>query len=379
VRHQRMRMQEQAEEIARLELQRPRATTESGPIECDVEVLPDEPTEEASILEQEPQRSADLDRLAEDLADQRGVLIEQFHRLAEIQHDWHQERDLAAADLEVLAERLIADEQALSTRQQQTTVVEDLLRARQAEIDAVRQEIVIWRAQLKSREQVFEEEHAKEMRLVCQKEELLDEQLAGLAQLRERWNLRRQEELERLQADRASLARQQKEMHNERVELFAKAETVAEEKRVVAENSLAVEQYRQEVLMRVNDPAAQQRIERLCRGWHSLNADLVRHAKNEQDAARNAIARLDECRTELQDRLSRLTHDESALAQNQSLLDEREAAVKARQLYVEQELRKLEEKLQLPERESVRMMNQIEILAHAVLDDADPAPADKAA
>jgi chromosome segregation ATPase len=367
--HQRARIQEQSEELARLEKQRRKQqpVQRDKPaddadvheaLECAVEVVDEAATTTTSQAEDWQQRCDDLERLAGELADQRSLLVEQYARLVEIQESWQQERGHAAAELEALGQRMAVEEQALTLRQQQTIAGESQLHERRQEIDAVRQEIMVWRTQLKGREQTFAEEYQKELEALRSKETLLDEQLAGLTQLRQRWNRRRQQEVEQALADRAVVERERKETHGQRVELFEKTQRLAEEKRVLAEKSLALEQYRQEVFVRANDPAAQRRIERLRRRWLTLNAAMIANAKNEREITKKDLARLDAARTELLEQLNAITQNDAALSEKRSLLDEREANLKARHLQLEQELNKLESQRREAEAAYVRMKGE---------------------
>ena len=380
--HQRLRVQELQEQINQLEEQRrDRVQGAAMTIEDVPQAIPN-PTETETLVPAQPERDrrcADLDRLAGELADQRALLVEQYQRLVEVQAAWHEERDRAAAELEALAHRLLEDELALGDRQQQATVVEELLRDRQTEMDRVRQEILSAHAQLKAREQSMAEEHEKEMSSLRQKETLLEEQLAGLDQLRQRWNRRRQQEIEQLQGDRELLGRDQRETHAERVLLFEKTQQLAEEKRILAEKSLALEEYCQEVFVRAKDPASQRRVERLRRRWLTLNAAVVAGAKRETESARNDLARLEECRTSLLEEFKRLTRDEDTLTERQTVLDKREADLKTRQLRLDEGLQKLEIQRGQSASHLLRLNDEVENLAKAVFDETDLPNIDQAA
>ena len=239
---------------------------EPEPIACEVEVVAD------SVAPADPaawhDRFAGLDRLAGELADQRCHLLEQYKRLAEIQDVWQRQRDQAAVELEGLAKRLLAEEESLRQRDQQTVLVEELLHKRRQETDAASQEMQADLAQLRAREEAFAHEHQQQMLAVRQREVLLGEQLAGIAELRQRWNRRRQQEIDDLRANRAFVDQQQKEVNTRRLELFDKGQQVEEDRRTLSEKALALEQYHQEVFLRAKDPAAQQRASsRLQRHW----------------------------------------------------------------------------------------------------------------
>lgn len=375
INHQRLRIREYEEKLAQLDAEwrkrrQPGETLAKGKDspEVEVEILSDEPPAVA-MPDEVQRRCADLDRLAAELADQRVLLTEQYRRMAEIQQTWQEERSRAAADLEALALRLASDEQSLLERQQATQTGEAQLQQRQAEIEAIREEILVWRAQLSAREKTLQEEHDREMLDLHQKDELLREQLNHLTQLRLRWNRRRQEEIELLQADRDLLARERQETQVQRVELFGRNQKLTEEKRQIAEKALALEQYRQEVFLRAKDPAAVRRVERLRRRWLSLNSNLIGNAKSERDHALKELARLDESRTQLLDQIARLTQEQVTLAEKESLLDEREAALRAQEGRLELELRKLEESRGPAE---LAVTQDAEAIAQEVYDDQPP-------
>jgi pSer/pThr/pTyr-binding forkhead associated (FHA) protein len=361
--HQRMRIQEQSEELARLDTavgERRARADEPEPIECEVEELPDE----TSVGDH---RTIELDRLAGELADQRVQLIEQYTRLAQIQDAWQRQRDQAAAELDHLAQRLTAEEDALSRRDRQTILIEESLQQRQLEIDAARQDLQVARAQWKSHEAMFTHEHQTHMAALRQKETLLQGQLADLVTLRQRWNQRRTQEIEQQRITRTLLEQQQRDTHQLRAELFDKGQQLEGEKCLLAEKSLALEEYRQEVFFRANDPASQRRVERLRRRWLTLNAAVIRAAKNEREAVKKELLALETQRAELQEQINQRTIAEANLTESQAALDEREAILKARQLHLDHELKSMEQRS--PER---RTREQVEILAQMMYEDDTP-------
>jgi pSer/pThr/pTyr-binding forkhead associated (FHA) protein len=365
--HQRMRIQQQEEELARLDdavRERRSQADEPEPIECEVEELADDPAADAPAGQH---RMAELDRLAGELVDQRVHLIEQYARLGQIQDAWQRQRDQAAAELDCLAQRLAAEEDALSQRDRQTILIEDSLRERQEEINAARQDLQVWRAQWKSHEATFTHEHQTQMAALRQKETLLQEQLADLVALRQRWNQRRQQEIEQQRTTRTLLEQQQRDTHQLRAELFDKTQQLESEKRVLAEKALALEQYRQEVFFRANDPASQRRVERLRRRWLTLNATVIRTAKIEREAVQKALLALEALRAEMQEQTNQRMVADTSLAEKQAALDEREAILKARQLHLEHELKCLEQRA--PER---RTREQVEILAQMMYENDTP-------
>jgi pSer/pThr/pTyr-binding forkhead associated (FHA) protein len=399
--HQRARVQAQGEEIARFDaLLRERQMKDSrspkdapetaaGPADqkrpesTQVAILPQE-TGSAPQTPEAPandgQRRFDgLEHLNGELADQRLHLIEQFGRLAEFQDTWQRLRDQAAVEVETLAQRLLVQGQSLEERERQTAAVETVLQQRQQEMDAVRQEIQLCRAHLKTRMQMVEKDYQEQVLAVRQKETLLHEQLAELEQLRLRWNQRRQEMIDQLRSKRASLDEQQKETQKRRVALFEKTQQIEEEKRIFAEKAIALEQYRQEILLRAKDPAAKRRIERLRRRWLTLNSTLIRTAKAEREATKNDLLQLETQRAEMMKSLNQLTQDESASAKRKTLLEEGEAVLKARRAQLEQEFSKLQRQSERSQEKTLRLQDDIDTLATVVYEEADGPRIEKAA
>jgi len=233
--------------------------------------------------------------------------------------------------------------------------------------------------QLRAREQLFEEEQQKQLLELRQKESVLQEQVSALAKLRERWNRRRQEEVEQLRAQRASLQQQHAEAQNVRLATFEKTQKLEEQNRILAERSLALEQYRQEVFFRAKDPAAQRRVERLRRRWLTTNAGLIRDAKNERIATQKEWVQLESQRVELVQATSQLKQSEAVLAEKKTLLEESETLLKGREAQLEQQLRLLQSHHHRAEAKHLRMQDEVETFAKAMYDEADPPAFEKAA
>jgi hypothetical protein len=400
--HQRLRAGQQAEEIARLDAQLrsrqlqinqlPQLATEVASSDAPQTLpawqvvigpqdsAPAQETVPAPAPAADTQRCFDgMDHMASELADQRAHLLEQYQRLAEIQDDWQRQRDQAAAELEALAHRLLAQEQALDQREQQTAALQATNQQRQQEIDTVRHEIELCRAQWTTRAETFQKDHQDQMHALRQKETQLQEQLAGLEQLRNRWNQRRQQTIDQLRSKRALLEEQQKETHQRRVALFERSQQIEEEKRILAEKALALEQYRHEIFVRTKDPAAQRRVERLRRRWLTLNCAMIRTAKGEREAARKDLLELDSQRAELSKSVTQLAQDQSTAAEKQALLEKDDAVLKARQLELEEQLGKLESQRQHSQEKSLRLQDEFDSLGPAVYEEPDAPAVDKAA
>ncbi|MBI2804613.1 MAG: FHA domain-containing protein [Planctomycetes bacterium] len=395
--HQRKRIEEQQEAIARneawlrtgLPVVSEATQTESmdqheeAPIESAVEVLDDSPatTENPAPVEVDwtSQRVEELERLATELADQRVHLLEQYARLAEVQQAWQDQREQAAAELEGLAQHLHGVETKLAERRRQADATDHFLVQRQRDLEEMRQELMIARAQMKTHAEGFEKDYQAKFAALARKETVLLEQFAELTNIRQRWNRSRQQEVQDLRASRAQLLQVRKEAQAERLKWFEKSQDLDVEKRGLAEKSLMVEQYRQEIFFRAKDPSAQRRVERLRRRWLTLNASLIRAAKEEREYVRKELAKLDPARAELVEGLGQLTEGESRLTEERAQLDQRHAELRARTNQLEERIADLEMIQRQADHQRLRMQDEVDTLAKAVYDAAEDQPVDRAA
>ena len=276
-------------------------------------------------------RHGAIERLAGELADQRLQLIEQYKRMVEIQESWTLQREQAAQELEAAAQQLLAREQALTVREETTRDSDDKLQKEREELLNIGQEIEVWRGRLKVREQTVEQDYRQRLHALRQQATLLQEQLGGLTELRQRWNRRRQEEVEHVRAEQGRLKTQREELLRLRHDVFQRNWRLDEEKRVFVEKALAAELYRQEMMQRVNDPAVGNRLQRLRRRWIIQNAALIRNAKRENEAVRKEAASLTAAHSERLNQIEQVAQADALLGEKLSLLEERQAELNIRE------------------------------------------------
>ncbi len=211
-------------------------------------------------------RIAVLERLVVELADQRLLLAEQWQRLAVVHHAWHQERAGAQTELEAAFTELPAQEAALLRRDRALAAAEDDLRRRLQEAVQFRQHLEGWTARLRIREAGWESERDRVLADVRGREEVLQRYLSSLVDLRQRWARRRRQELEVVRAERAACERLRQECAALREELCRRGNALEEEHRLLAQKTLALEQYQQQYVVKATDAAAaERRLERLRR------------------------------------------------------------------------------------------------------------------
>ena len=180
-----------------------------------------------------------------------------------VQARWERDRQQAALELETVARRLVGNAQLLSQREQLGLQADQVLRQHHDELVQIRQEMIAWRPRLCVREKAWQGERQGLLANVQSREELADQHLGKLVDLRQRWAGRRRQELEKLREEQQAVKALRREHAQQRRLLMEQANAMEAERRMVAEKSLALEQYRKEFLAKVASPAAEHRLERL--------------------------------------------------------------------------------------------------------------------
>jgi chromosome segregation ATPase len=385
IHNQRDKIFEQQQEISRLEAmlrgRRPAAVSEEE--KPDVPALeekkaaeapaatPAAPTPADDALWQS--RLAELDRLAGELADQRLQLAEHWERLVQTQHRWQLDRDQAAADLEGLGQKLQDQEQALERRQQDFHGACDTIRDKHQELVRMRQHMIGWHSRLRIRESTWEAERGQLLAEVRQREKLVQDHLSNLVEIRRRWAKNRRQEVAKLQAERRGCESLRQEYASLRLEWHRRSAALDDEKRSVAEKSLALEQFRQETITHSgNSPAAEHRVERLRRNWLTQNAAAIRAVTEERKTLEIEFADLEKRFTQLQKRGDEVIAAETAFAEKQAAWDHKQALWNARQAQMQQELKIAHSQRQGAENQLAKMRDEVEHIARTLLDEPEP-------
>lgn len=315
-------------------------------------------------------RAALLEKLANDLADQRLILVEHWARLAVIEGNWHQGRRAALAELEGFVAGLPAKEEGLVVRQRAAEAAENELRRRHQEAVYLRQQLESWSARLRIRESTWESERDRLLLDVRGREELAERHLASMADLRQRWTKRRRQELDTLRAERATPERLRQKCAALRDELWKRGNALEEERRVLAEKTLALEQYRQQYVVRAADAAtAERRVEKLRQRWVAQNANLVRATVAEREALHQEVARLNELHTSLHKHMESLTTREASLGQRQAAWEEAQALAESQQARLRQELQSMQGQRDRYALHLIELQDEVERIARILLDE----------
>jgi hypothetical protein len=299
------------------------------------------------------ERVAALEAIVGDLADQRLHLAEQCQRLVQTQHDWQHERDAAAAQLELVATRLQERELALAARERSLGAVEGSLHQRHEEAALLRRQLEAWQGRLTARATAWEAERDRLLAEARSHEELAGRRLALVAELRQRWHARRRRQLDRLRAERAACANLRQECAAARAEWLGRRALLDQEQRALADQALGLEQYRQEVLGKVADPAqAAQQLEGRRRRWSAWTAAAERPLVQERLALLAEAARLQARQRELQQLSDRLDEQEADWSHRQASREELDVAA-------EDERARLRERVDLLSSQRSRYEQQI--------------------
>lgn len=327
-------------------------------------------------------RLTHLQRLAGDLADQRAQLVEQWEHLAGMQQRWEQDRGQAVAEFETAARNLSEQEQAQAGKEQQLREVEESVRKKHRELVHLRQHMVGWRARLRAREMAWEKERNQRLIQARQREELAKHHLKSLGEIRRRWAINRRLEVDKLRAERAACESLRKDYATLRLEWQRRCAALDQDKRVLAEKQLALEQFRHEVLSQsANAPAADRRVERLRRRWITHNAHAIRALTRDRETLKTELADLEARSAELQKRGEEVAAAETAFAEKKTTWEHKQTLLAAEQARLTQELKTARARYASSEQHVVRMKDEVERIARALLDEPQlPAlPAEQAA
>jgi hypothetical protein len=346
----------------------------SMPVLQPAEVLPPEADGNAPSTLEWRQRLFVLDRLASELADQRLHVAEQFERLLRAQQRWRQEREQTAAELESMVLYLHEEARALEARELALAPAEAVLRQRREEAAQVRCHLEAWRSRLGAREAVWEGEREAMLADLTAREQLLQEQQMILAELRQRWMRRRQQEAEHLRKEQTRC--RDSFQHYTRLwgDCFRRNSLVEQEQRALAEKALALEQYRLEVVGRAeNTVAAEKRLERLRRRWAALSATAERRLARDRDALEEQLTLVEERFAALQDLAADLTRRELELSARQAEDDHHAAVAREASARLQQSLQSLRAQRDLGQWQLGRLREEVERMALTLLEDGDGA------
>jgi hypothetical protein len=364
VRNLRRKVQEQEDEAQRRGLVPP-ATT---PAPAEAPVAGARPQPELGAEGRE--RLAALETLAEELADQRLHLIEQAARLVWAREEWRAEIAAALADLEEAGRRLRERETQIEPRDRALADAEADLRRRGESAAQLQAQLDGWQARLTTREASWEADREGLLAEVRSREEAARQQAEALAQLRRRWAQRRKKEVTALRGEleRCGAARRQYAALWE--ECLNHGAVLEQQQRALAERTLALEQYRLEVIGRAPDSAAaEKRLERLRRRCAAPTAAARRNIDHQRQALGAEAKRLQALAQRLDKQADSLAVRETDLSRQLAAWETGKVGADADRARLHADLEALTARRAHREREAQALRDEVERLARLLIDD----------
>lgn len=313
-------------------------------------------------------RAEALSRVAGDLNDQRMHLTEQAERLVRTQQQWHSDRNEALRDLETIGLRFQARELDLDRR------VRELGAARlrlQAEYESVTQSKLKLEAEQARRASTNADRRAEldarwaELDVRERALKANEQSWKGLLQL---WGRRRWREVLQLRTDQDACRQERCEWMNARRIWLRAAIKLRAERRTVAAQALALEQWRKEHVSPSERPAAAKRLERLERQWASQCAIAARELERFQDLLTVEATRLDELAVRLKrdalDAAARLT----TMDQRANELERERQALSAEQERMAAQMDLARIRWEAAERRALDLRDEVERVARLLID-----------
>jgi hypothetical protein len=337
-----------------------------APVETAPAPLPATP----SSAKGERERLAALEALSGQLADQRLHLMEQAARLARAREEWRAEQAAALAQLDEAARRLQEQETRGEPRRRELAEAEADLR-RRAEESARRQaHLDGWQSRLTARAAAWEADREGLLATVRSREEMARRQTELLAELRGRWEKRRKKEatvlrgaLRRCTAARDQYAALWEECRN-------RSAALEQQQRALAEQALALEQYRLEMVGRAPDAvAADRKIEGLRRRVAAATAAARRNLDRERQAVHVETRRLHEWGQRLDKQAESLAAREAELSRQLSKLEEGQAGDELLRARLQAEVQTLLARRAQHEREAQTLRDEVERMARLLMED----------
>jgi hypothetical protein len=311
------------------------------------------------------QRERDnLFRLAEDLADQRAQLVEQWERLARTQQRWEREREAATAELQGLAERLPQREQAILAQEQRQQALAGELQRQQWELLQGRHHLEARQIRLQAEEAAWQARRDRVLADARSRQQSADRLEGALVELRGRWARRRKEELEHLRAEYTAVQKLRQEWLARNDEFQRRTVALEKQERLLKNKELALEDCRQQLLTGSPDAAAAERtLQRLERRWAKQQGAALRALENERQRLQVQAHDLQTRFTELRQQSDLLLQQEARLAESQGALELQDAQVRAREIRMQEQCDNLQAQRKRVEQHNRELQEDVERLA----------------
>lgn len=334
-----------------------------------------------AAVQKEAARSEDVDQvrlelfegLVGDMADQRVQLAEQFSRLVQAVDSWRQAHVETIAELESVALYLEEREHRVLARERGLDVAEADICQRGEDMAAGRCQLDAWRARLIVRESAWETDRATLLSHVQASEELTKRQLAVLDDLRRNWKQRRRQETGEFQKTHAQFVEARRLYATLWEECLRRSAAMDQEKRTLAEKTLALETYRLEIIGQAEDAAtAERQIERLRRRWASLFTEAERNLTRERQALEVEIGRIETRSRQIEQDAAELACREAEQATRVTEWEDHQSHVDEANVRLRKELDRLRFERAQHDQQLTALRDEVERIAHTLLEQAEP-------
>jgi chromosome segregation ATPase len=304
------------------------------------------------------------------LADRRLHLLEQAARLARAEEAWRAEQAAALADLDEAGRRLQAREAEMEPRARALAEAEADLRRRAEEAKRRQAHLDAWQAKLTARATAWEADRESLLTSLGSREEAARHEAELLADLRGRWERRRQKEQAALRAELKRHAAARRQYASLWEECLNRNAALERQQRVLAEQALALEQYRLELVGPAADAAAaDKKIERLRRRCAAVTAVTRRNLERERQAVRAETKRLQAWAQRLDEQARALAAGEADLSRRLAAAENDQAGGAAACARLQAEVRALTARRAQHEREAQALRDEVERLARLLMED----------
>jgi hypothetical protein len=387
-RHQRQKLLEHQVEAAQLEAKvaEPAGGIKPGsalPLALPI-MLPTAPTvrEIVNVSDAEREHLQLLERQTGDLADQRAHLVEQLEWLVRAEETWRQARAEVVCELEAAALHLRDREDHVLARERQLQAAEADLRKRREGVAEGRCQLDAWRARLVVREAAWESDRATVLAQAQLGADQTQQQLQALDELRRRWKQRRREESTECQTSHRQFVEARALYATLWEDCLRNTAALDQEKRTLAEQTLALEQYRLEMVGQAADvSAAERQLERLRRRWAALFTEAEKNLARERKTLEAEMARVDVRSRRVEEQAADLAKREAKLSASQTEWEHQQSQAEEANSQMRKELECLRSEREHQKRQIAALRDEVERMAYTLLEQGEllPMPAVQAA
>jgi FHA domain len=313
---------------------------------------------------------ARLETMAQELADQRLALAEQWKGFLETQREWHEE---VAPQLEQAVRQLEGRERRLGEREQAMIVAGEKLRQRFQAFTQLRSKLEAWEAGLAATEGLQEHERSVLLAQVQASTEANNKKQLRLEDLRKRWLVRRKEEVTRLTRELQRCRELQRLYVSVRGEYERRGADMGSEQRNLAEGRLALEQLELECVGRAEDAAAaEKRLQKIRRHIATLHSEAEKRLADRGRHLEEEAERLAAQSKHLQKRLESVTENEGTLSIRQTEWENRLMKAEQSRESLELEVQALRREEGLAARRCQELQQELERVISVMLEEVEP-------